>query len=122
MVTTAIPQSAIYPSGRPLISHQLWQARKLGQIGMLAGGQKPLGNWSARADFSGWKELVRPERQDGRRERLSDTSNDSAVGSTGIGRKSDEPVSEALGELMKGLAFSAGTAADLAVVEGQGQV
>ena len=39
----------------------------------------------------------------------------------GIGRKSDEPAGQALGELLKGLAFSAGVAADLAVVEGQGQ-
>jgi hypothetical protein len=44
-----------------------------------------------------------------------------AAGSTGIGRKTDEPVGEALGEFMKAVAFSAGMAADLAVVEDQGQ-
>src|SRR5438132_744519 len=41
--------------------------------------------------------------------------------STGIRRKSDEPVRQALGILMEGLAFSAGMAADLALVEDQGQ-
>src|SRR5260370_38676392 len=40
---------------------------------------------------------------------------------TGIGRKSHEPIGQALGELMKGLAFSASMAADLALVEDQGQ-
>ena len=41
------------------------------------------------------------------------------VGSTGIGGKGDEPVSDSLGELMEGLAFSAGMATDLALVEDQ---
>ena len=44
-----------------------------------------------------------------------------AARSTGVGRNSEEPVGEALGQLMKGVAFSAGMAADLAVVEDQGQ-
>ena len=41
------------------------------------------------------------------------------VESTGVGRKGDEPISESLGEVVKGLAFSAGMAADLALVEDQ---
>ncbi len=41
--------------------------------------------------------------------------------STGIRRNRDEPVRQALGELMKGLAFSAGMAADLALIEDQRQ-
>src|SRR5712692_8446789 len=41
--------------------------------------------------------------------------------STGVRGKSDEPVSYVLGELVKGFAFSAGMAADLAMIEDQGQ-
>ena len=41
--------------------------------------------------------------------------------STGVGGKRGEPIGDSLGELMKGLALAAGMAADLAVVEDQGQ-
>ncbi len=39
--------------------------------------------------------------------------------STGIGRMGDEPIGDSLGELVKGPTFSAGVAADLALVEDQ---
>ena len=39
--------------------------------------------------------------------------------STGIGVKGSEPIGDSLGELVKGLAFSASMAADLAVIEDQ---
>ena len=45
--------------------------------------------------------------------------NPQRVESTGVGRKGDEPISESLGELVKGLAFSTSMAADLALVEDQ---
>ena len=41
--------------------------------------------------------------------------------STGVGGRGDEPIGDSLGALVKGLAFSASMAADLAVVEDQGQ-
>src|SRR5258708_22189729 len=41
--------------------------------------------------------------------------------STGVSGKGDEPIGDALGELVKGFAFSAGVAADLALIEDQGQ-
>ena len=41
------------------------------------------------------------------------------VKSTGVGGRRGEPIGDSLGELMKGLALSAGMAADLAVVEDQ---
>ncbi len=41
--------------------------------------------------------------------------------STGVGGRGDEPISDSLGALVKGLAFSASMAADLAVVKDQGQ-
>src|SRR5713101_5245636 len=43
------------------------------------------------------------------------------VESTGVGGKRGEPIGDSLGELVKGLAFSASMAADLALVEDQGQ-
>src|SRR6267143_4968514 len=58
-------------------------------------------------------------RHSGRPERLPDTSKAPRRRSAGIWRESDEPVGQALGELMKSLAFSAGVAADLALVEDQ---
>jgi hypothetical protein len=39
--------------------------------------------------------------------------------STGIGIKGSEPIGDSLGELVKGLAFPASMAADLAVIEDQ---
>ena len=39
----------------------------------------------------------------------------------GVGRKSEEPVGHSLGQIVKGLAFSASMAADLALVEDQRQ-
>ncbi len=39
--------------------------------------------------------------------------------STGVGGMSDKPIGDSLGEFVKGLAFSAGVAADLAMVEDQ---
>lgn len=39
--------------------------------------------------------------------------------SIGIGGKDGEPIGDSLGELMKGLAFSASMAVDLALVEDQ---
>src|SRR5207253_4825880 len=84
---------------------------------MLAGWQKPL-DFSSRKKYPGMasgrtpgKIARRVEGQAPRRSRRS----------TGIRRKSDKPVGYALGELMRGLAFSAGMAADLAVVEDQSQ-
>src|SRR6266849_4529928 len=44
-----------------------------------------------------------------------------AAESTGIGCKSDEPVGHALGEFMEALATTAGMAADLPMIEDQGQ-
>src|SRR6266478_1243653 len=41
--------------------------------------------------------------------------------STGVGSEGGEPIGDSLGGLVKGLAFSASMAADLAVVEDQGQ-
>ena len=52
---------------------------------------------------------------------MPDTSKTERGGSTGIGRKSEEPVGEAFGQLMKGVTLSAGMAADLTVVEDQRQ-
>jgi len=43
------------------------------------------------------------------------------VESTGVIWNGDEPISDSFGELVKGLAFSAGMAADLALVEDQWQ-
>jgi len=40
--------------------------------------------------------------------------------STGVGGKDGEPIGDSLGERLKGLAFSASMAADLAMVEDQG--
>ena len=40
--------------------------------------------------------------------------------STGVGRRDDEPIGDSLGALVKGLAFSASMASDLAMVEDQG--
>jgi hypothetical protein len=81
---------------------------------MLAGWRKRLIFGVGRNTASG--------RQDGHRERLPDTTKAStAARSTGVGRNREEPVGEALGQRMKGVAFSAGMAADLAVVEDQGQ-
>ena len=41
--------------------------------------------------------------------------------STGVGRRRDEPIGDSLGELMEGFAFSTDVAAELAVIEDQGQ-
>jgi len=41
--------------------------------------------------------------------------------STGVGSEGGEPIGDSLGGLVKGLAFSASMAADLAVIEDQGQ-
>src|SRR5712671_2038835 len=41
--------------------------------------------------------------------------------STGVGGRGGEPIGDSFGALVKGLAFSARMAADLAVVEDQGQ-
>ena len=41
--------------------------------------------------------------------------------STGIGGEGGEPIGDSLGALVKGLAFSASMASDLAMVEDQGQ-
>ena len=41
--------------------------------------------------------------------------------STGVGGRGEEPIGDSLGALVKGLAFPASMAADLAVVEDQGQ-
>src|SRR5260370_23629744 len=61
-------------------------------------------------------------RQDGHPERLPDTRRPgTAARSAGVGRNSEEPVGEALGQRMKGVAFSAGMAADLAGGEKQGE-
>ena len=40
--------------------------------------------------------------------------------STGVGGRGEEPIGDSLGALVKGLAFPASMAADLAVVEDQG--
>ena len=88
---------------------------------MLAGGQKGFGNCCARLIF--WVGRNTAAGASGRTPgKIAEHVEGHARGrSTGIGRKSHEPIGQALGELMKGLAFSASMAADLARVEDQGQ-
>src|SRR5437899_4318492 len=81
---------------------------------MLAGWQKPL-DFSSRKEYGGIASWRTPGKIAGHVSGLARRR------STGIRRKSDEPVRQALGILMEGLAFSAGMAADLALVEDQGQ-
>src|SRR5260370_21954040 len=77
---------------------------------------------------TGWGRLIfrgegirQPQRQGGRRKRLPGSSTSKRGRSTGIGGKSEERVGESLGQLMKGVTFSAGMAADLTMVEDQRQ-
>jgi hypothetical protein len=64
----AIPQSRIFPSSRPLIRGQLWEARKA-ETSWNAGG------WQKVVDFPGRKEYsVQGVGEDGHLERLSDAS------------------------------------------------
>src|SRR5437879_12669699 len=88
---------------------------------MLAGGQKGLGNCRARLIF--WVGRNTAAGASGRTPgKIAEHVEGHARGrSTGIGRKSHEPIGQALGELMKGLAFWASMAADFAQVEDRGQ-
>src|SRR6266481_4861461 len=74
---------------------------------MLAGGQKGFGNCRARLIF--WVGRNTAAGASGRTPgKIAEHVEGHARGrSTGIGRKSHEPIGQALGELMKGLAFSA---------------
>jgi len=82
---------------------------------MLAGWQKPL-DFSSPKEYGGVASWQTPGKIAGHVEGHARRRR-----STGIRRNSDEPVRQALGELMKGLAFSVGMAADLARVEDEGQ-
>src|SRR3989442_14233537 len=88
---------------------------------MLAGGQKGFGN--CRARLISWVGRNTAAGASGRTPgKIAEHVEGHARGrSTGIGRKSHEPIGQALGELMKGLAFSLSMAADLALVEDQGK-
>src|SRR6266436_2531695 len=88
---------------------------------MLSWWQKPLETWSARLIFQAGSNTA-AGRQGGHPERTAGhVAGHAQRRSAGVRRKSEKPVGYAFSELMEGLAFSAGVAADLAVVEDQGQ-
>src|ERR1700689_443617 len=86
-------------------------------------GKEAGASWNARGmektvDFWGRKEYsVRASGRTPGKIAGHDQGQARRVDSTGVGRNREEPVGEALGQHMKGVAFSAGMAADLAVVE-----
>jgi hypothetical protein len=88
-------------------------------------GKEAGASWNARGmektvDF--WSRKEYSVRASGRTPgKIAGHDQGTAARSTGVGRNREEPVGEALGQRMKGVAFSAGMAADLAVVEDQGQ-
>src|ERR1035437_5583782 len=107
------------PKDRLLKYRQLWWVGEARKAAMLAGGRK-----AVKKRGQDWIFGVRKEWGSrtfrGRRKRLENGRTHSAE-STGIGRKSEEAVSHAPGELTKGIAPSEGMAANLAVVEDQRQ-
>ena len=80
---------------------------------MLAGWQKPL-DFSSRKECDGMASERTPRK-------VRHVEGQAPRRSTGIRGNRDEPIGEAFGALMKGIAFSASMASDLAMVEDQGQ-